>query len=152
MDLSSHFSSTNVQNAVITMDMCYMTLTTNTRTICLDLQNYFDENPHHLLVRPSPVTRTSSIDSELRWGKRNPVTDIRPHIQKASMYRNKWLSKLGVTDKKVNKPSDVKPRWHQVTGNILDVSFVADLMQVFIFYSIILEIDICFSYPNFLTY
>ena len=133
LDISSHFSSTNVQNAVITMDMSYMTLTTNTCTLCLDLQKYFDENPNHLLVGPSPATRTSSIDSELLWGRRNPATDIRPHISKASMYRNKWLSKLGVTDKKANKPSDVKPRWYQVTGNILDVSFVADLMQVFIF-------------------
>ena len=118
VDLSAQFSSTNVQNAVITMDMGYLILTTNTNTLCLDLQKYFDENPHHLSVQPSPATRTSSIDSELLWDKRNPATDLRPHRSKASMYRNKWLSKLGVTDQKMNKPTDIKPRWYQVIGNI----------------------------------
>ena len=132
MDLSAQFSSTNVQNAVITMDMGYVILTTNTSTLCLDLQNYFDENPHHLSVEPSPASRTSSIDSEFLWDKRNPAADIRPHRSKASMYRNKWLSKLGVTDQKMNKPSRVKPSWYQVIGNILEVSFIFDWMLVFI--------------------
>ena len=118
MDLCAQLSSTSVQNAVITMDMGYVILTTNTSTLCLDLQKYFDKNPHHLSVQPSPATRTSSIDSELLCDKRNLVTDMRPHRSKASMYRNKWLSKLGVTDQKMNKPSDVKPRWYQVIGNI----------------------------------
>ena len=69
------------------------------------------------MVRPNPTSRLSSVDpqsvdeEDARRTKR-----AQPFKSKASMYRNKWLLKLGVIDQKANKPAPAKPPWYQVVG------------------------------------